>query len=129
MKTISEIQQDLGTDSVTLYGHKITTSEKRVLVQPATTPVVWVPTRGEAAEVQNFSSDSLGQWLPSQEQEENGKNVLAGFVRPCFEVKSLPGQAGGSCQLNPDNQSSANPLYLFTAKKIEIGAGEVMALA
>ena len=83
-----------------------------------------MPVRGAAATETQFSSDALGQFLCSQEEDATKK--MKGLVRPVFVVQESD---AGQGNLAPDAKDNANVLLILTVKKIDVPGGSLIALS
>jgi hypothetical protein len=119
---LDAIETELG-NKVTLYGHSITRGNgNKVTVVPSPTTVVWISGEG----TDEFSTDTLGHYIPSHEDVSGAAPKLIGLVRPVFEVVPSP-QVGGSMVLQP-KMNSRTLMTLFTIKKLDIKAKHYMLL-
>jgi hypothetical protein len=138
-KTLDMIEQDLG-NNVTLYGHSITrpaagaAASAKVTITPAATPVVWCPARTEdSLAFGNFSSEVLGQFIPSREVPHGTNQTKStGLVRAVFTVVAASRGSSGSStgagaawSLQPS--TAPQSIHLAVTKKLEIAAQEFVA--
>ena len=122
MKTLSAIEAELAMN-VRLWGHTISRSTSQIAVSPGIVQVFWVPATRTLEDAigpdkDRFSNRTMCTWLPSFEQHAMKKYDLGGLLRPAFEV-SLK-DSGGAKRLDPSSATDANPLCLFTIKRIEL---------
>jgi hypothetical protein len=111
--------------TVSLYAHSITRATggpKKVTVRPSATPVAWIPTFDDKKD-ESFGYATVGQWLESKEDPLTGKSNN-GLVRPIFDVKAHPNVGGASGHI----LKPRGALHLFTAKKLDLKAGQMMSL-
>ena len=135
-KTLDVIEKELG-NNVTLYGHSITrpaagaAPTAKVTITPASTPVVWCPARSEEGlAFGNFSSDMLGQFVPSREVPHGtNQTKSAGLLRAVFSVVAASrgssdssAAAGTAWSLEPTKD-----VLLAVTKKLEIAAQRFVA--
>ena len=73
-----------------------------------------------------FSNLSLGTWFPSFEQAVKKKYEITGLLRPAFEVYMK--ESGQTKKLEPSNAADANPLCLFTIRRLELRPSQLCAL-
>ena len=132
-QTMHDLEKSLG-NNITLYGHAITRGGKtKVTVTPSPTPVIWMPINDEKTDSQ-FSAECLAHWLPSMEAENaSGPGKFEGYHRGIFEVQGTQKPPTGdatstSWHLAPSAAPSAQALFIFTSKKIELAADEYFAL-
>ena len=125
---LSDIEQTLGND-VRLYGHSITRgqNQKRVTIVPSPTMVWWVAELSAIGDT-DFDTNTLGQFCTTGDRMDSVGNKLEGLVRPIFEVQGQAHPAWGLNFLAPQGSKTSNALHLYTLKKIEIKAGQYMAL-
>ena len=119
MKTLSTIEAELATN-VRLWGHFISRNTSTISVTPGMVQVFWVPATRTLEDAigpdkGRFSNRTMCTWLPSFEQHAKKKYDLGGLLRPAFEVGLKEAQ-----RLDPSSSAEANPLCLFTIKRIEL---------
>ena len=129
MKTLAAIEQELAAN-VRLWGHTVSRNTSAVAVTPGIVQVFWVPATRTLEDA--IGSDkarfnlSMCTWLPSFEQHAKKKYDLGGLLRPAFEVSVK--ESGGQKRLEPSSAADANPLCLFTIKRIELKPSQLCAL-
>ena len=119
LATLEQVEQVLGHQATTVYGHTVTRGARTVRVAPGPTKVVWTPLLNESHDVSTFTVDNLGHWAQSREEETSTGWEIKGFLRCAFamEVKE-----GG---LSPNQGGS---LCLFTRKQISLKADQWLVL-
>ena len=128
--TLDEIDKMSGSKTHRLYAHSMTRTGAAT-VTPGQVPVIWIPQARSTEtalgpEGTGFNNLSLCTWLPSQEKvtkQKQGKKIeCCGLMRPAFEVFL------NDDVLSPSSKVTANPLCLFTSKRLELKAKQLVAL-
>ena len=124
---MDEIEKQLGND-VRLYVHSMTRgqNQKRVTIVPSPTAVWWVADLSAIGD-SDFDANVLVQFCLSGNRLDSASGKLDGLVRPVFEVQATA-QPGGLNVLAPNPAKTSNPMFLFTLKKLELKAGQLVAL-
>ena len=131
MRTLEDIQKELGDSFQTLWAHTITRGARGVRVAPAhsSAHVMWIPTLVKLEDGPGeFTMDCLNRFAPSWEVRDGEAGLeCSGFLRPAFEV-SLDGN-----QLAPGKQvgeadRSKNPACLFLRKTIKLKKSQMIVL-
>ena len=125
---LDKVEEKLGK-KIQVYGHSLTRGHgTRVTVTPASAAIGWVAERPNDMQAGDFEVSSLGQFLPSREKPTDMKpGDYNHFVRPAF-VLATKDASKEPLLLEPKPGPSANPLCIFTVKKIELRGKEILIL-
>ena len=127
MQTLQEIEKEVRSVGFRVYGHVIARTSSSVSISPGQVPVFWIPTKRTTeavvgADGGQFNNDSLCTWLPSFERTFKKGVECTGLLRPAFEVV-LSGQ-----KFAPSTKVNANPVCLFTCKRLDLKPKELISL-
>ena len=130
MRSLEDIQKELGNNFQTLWAHTITRGARGVRVAPAhsSAHVMWIPKLVKLEDgPEEFTMDCLNRFAPSWEERDGEAGLeCSGFLRPAFEV-SLDGN-----QLSPtkvgEPASGGNPACLFLRKAIKLKKRQMLVL-
>ena len=125
VKTLQAIEKEVGSIGFRVCGHVVTRNAHQAQITSGTSQVYWLPMERATEAVlsgEEFDRNSLCTWLRSVERVVKKRIECVGLVRPAFEVALVEHTLG------PSNKTSANPLCIFTNKRLELKPKELVAL-
>ena len=131
MRSLEDIQKELGNSFQTLWAHTITRGARGVRVAPAhsSAHVMWIPKLVKLEDgPDEFTMDCLNRFAPSWEVRDGEAGLeCSGFLRPAFEV-SLDGNQLAPGKQVGEAETSANPACLFLRKAIKLKKSQMIVL-
>ena len=131
MRSLEDIQKELGDSFQTLWAHTITRGARGVRVAPAhsSAHVMWIPKLVKLEDGPGeFTMDCLNRFAPSWEVRDGEAGLeCSGFLRPAFEV-SLDGNQLAPGKQVGEAERSANPACLFLRRTIKLKKSQMIVL-
>ena len=131
MRSLEDIQKELGDSFQTLWAHTITRGARGVRAAPAhsSAHVMWIPKLLKLEDgPDEFTMDCLNRFAPSWEVRDGEAGLeCSGFLRSAFEVSLDCNQLAPGKQVG-EAERSANPACLFLRRTIKLKKSQMIVL-